>query len=285
MFGPDNALQCPPCAQGIRERMRTRTTQRLELKGPALTIATLAIAAVLMIAEMTIAKASEPAWLAALHQGPQIWAGQVWRSLSNIFMHGGIMHIAMNGMALWFLGRIVESVWGRGAYAFVLLGTGFAASSLSYMMNWKIGGVGLSGAIFGLAGFMWAQRRSHPVAAAVMTEQLRRGLIFWLVLGVVLSATRTFPIDNWAHGGGLAMGFLMGFAWTQRQRAMWIAACVAVILVVGYGSMRFPIGSSQFLRVGDRISIAEGERSAADWRRLYLADRLEWFRLSDLRRK
>jgi rhomboid protease GluP len=42
----------------------------------------------------------------------QVVAGEWWRLLSATFMHAGILHIATNSLALWYIGVEAEAVYG-----------------------------------------------------------------------------------------------------------------------------------------------------------------------------
>src|SRR5262249_36156640 len=80
--------------------------------------------------------------------GPLTLGGQPWRLLSCVFVHGGILHIAMNMWCLWSLGELAEGLFGHVTFAFVYLVTGIAGSVASVW--WHPGGVsvGASGAVF-----------------------------------------------------------------------------------------------------------------------------------------
>ena len=45
--------------------------------------------------------------------GALTFSGEWWRLLTNVFVHGGIIHIAFNMWCLWNLGALCESLYGR----------------------------------------------------------------------------------------------------------------------------------------------------------------------------
>src|SRR5271155_5457161 len=84
--------------------------------------------------------------------GPYTMAGQWWRLLTCVFVHIGIIHIALNMWCLWGLGRLAESIYDHWTYAGVYLITGVTASVGSLIWDPARLSAGASGAIFGIAG-------------------------------------------------------------------------------------------------------------------------------------
>ena len=142
--------------------------------------------------------------------GPLTVSGQWWRLLTCVFIHGGLLHIAINMWCLWNLGRLAESLYGHWTFAAVYLITGLAASLASLIWNPVVLSVGASGAIFGIAGALIASfyLGEFSLPRAAMSGVLRSVLIFAgysLVFGAMSRST-----DNAAHVGGLLMGLLLG---------------------------------------------------------------------------
>jgi rhomboid protease GluP len=163
-----------------------------------------------------------PEWLALSFRlgsnfPPYTLAGEWWRLLTSVFLHGGLLHIAFNMWCLWNLGRLAESVYGHWTYAAVYLITGISASLVS--AGWHLsaanarlfgGSVGASGAIFGIAGALLASfyLGEFSLPRSVITGMLRSVATFVgynLFFGAVVSVT-----DNAAHIGGLLMGLVLG---------------------------------------------------------------------------
>jgi rhomboid protease GluP len=142
--------------------------------------------------------------------GALTFSGEWWRLLTNIFIHGGIIHIAFNMWCLWNLGALCESLYGRWTYAGVYLVCGVGASLASAAWNPYRASVGASGAIFGLAGALIAAFKlgefSVPRAALSGTlRSLGAFVVYNLVFGFALPG-----IDNTAHIGGLITGLIVG---------------------------------------------------------------------------
>lgn len=160
--------------------------------------------------------------------GPLIADGEVWRLVTGGFLHTGIFHIALNMLALWFLGQWLEGEVGGPRFALIygvsLLGGAFGVMLLSPLSAT----VGASGAIYGLFGALFAGMRSRGMDA--LTSPLG------FILGINLLITFTIPnISIGGHLGGLAMGFLVGWVLFELPRRTRLTA-PAVALTVALGA-------------------------------------------------
>jgi rhomboid protease GluP len=142
--------------------------------------------------------------------GALTFSGEWWRLLTNVFVHGGLLHIAFNMWCLWNLGQLCESLYGRWTYAVIYLICGLGASLASGAWHPYTPSVGASGAIFGLAGALIAAFKlgefSVPRSALSGTlRSLGAFVIYNLIFGFALPG-----IDNTAHIGGLITGLIVG---------------------------------------------------------------------------
>jgi membrane associated rhomboid family serine protease len=136
--------------------------------------------------------------------------GEWWRLLTSIFLHAGLIHLALNAYALWIFGTIMERELGRLSTLGVFLATGIFAGATSYAFApGFIVAVGASGAVFGLVGAFITYnylRRHH-----VMAQARLRAAVGMLVLNLVIGLT--IPAIDWrAHLGGVVAGLLAGAA-------------------------------------------------------------------------
>lgn len=157
--------------------------------------------------------------------------GEWWRLMTSAFLHAGVTHIALNMLALWFIGGAVEPRLGRWRYATVYLLSALGGSVLSYAVDSPFqASVGASGAVFGLFGALF-----------VLMRRLRfevGGLISIIVINVVIGFVPGFNINWRAHLGGLIVGTILTAVMVyapQRQRlvASIAASVVVVVLCVG----------------------------------------------------
>ena len=102
-------------------------------------------------------------------------------------------------------------MYGHTRFTAIYLLAGLSGGVLSYMFNPNAIAVGASGAIFGILGAFAAYFVAHRGALGEMGRRNLTGLIaiaaINLVIGFIIPG-----IDNWAHLGGLAGGFVLGLA-------------------------------------------------------------------------
>lgn len=141
--------------------------------------------------------------------------GEWWRLLTSTFLHGGLMHILANMYGLLFVGIFLEPLLGKTKYALIYLGTGILASAASIWWYDAIVSVGASGAIFGLYGFFLACLLLKVFPPDFGKVFLASTLIF---VGFNLLMGFTGGIDNAAHIGGLASGFIIGLVMSRQLK-------------------------------------------------------------------
>ncbi|KAA3654526.1 MAG: rhomboid family intramembrane serine protease [Proteobacteria bacterium] len=164
----------------------------------------------------------------------QTHGGQPWRLISGIFLHGGLLHVGLNMLALYQGGQLAERVFTSRRFLLIYLACGLIASVASVW--WRPSGlsIGASGAVFGvfgaLLGYVLVCFHAIPRETA---RRLRRGLLIFI--GYSLAAGLLIPgIDNAAHVGGLLTGIVLGAAlapgrrWGGRWRGALGAALVAL---------------------------------------------------------
>jgi membrane associated rhomboid family serine protease len=154
--------------------------------------------------------------------------GEWWRLITSGFLHFGAIHVLVNMLALWLLGRDLEVVLGRGrflvVYLLALLG-GSVAGLLFSPPDVPL--VGASGAVFGLmGGLLVVMRRLRIPPGQVI------GLI---ALNVALSLVIT-NISLVAHLGGLAVGAAataaMVYAPPRNRTVVQVSAVVGLTLLL-----------------------------------------------------
>ncbi|MFD2644485.1 rhomboid family intramembrane serine protease [Pseudomonas japonica] len=139
-------------------------------------------------------------------------AGQWWRLLSPMLVHFGILHLAMNGLWYWELGRRIE--WRQGALR--LLGLTLVFGLVSNAAQYLFGGPslfgGLSGVLYGLLGHIWLYQWLAPSPLYRMPRGVLVMMLVWLLLCLsgLVSLLGFGQIANAAHVGGLLVGCLSG---------------------------------------------------------------------------
>jgi membrane associated rhomboid family serine protease len=178
---------------------------------------------------------------------PAIFLGhQYFRLVTANFLHGSVLHIFFNMWVLLSIGPMLEELYGSARYLFLYTVTGIAGYVLS---SWQGHfSVGASASLLGLIGALLAVTTKR---GGDYIRAMRNRLIFWVVLifaqGLVISQLQ---VDNWAHFGGLAAGFVIGKLMADRhpvpgpelKRAYALGWFAAAIIVVSFGFMILQAG-------------------------------------------
>ena len=156
--------------------------------------------------------------------GPAVQDGEWWRLGSALFLHFGVIHLALNIIALWDSGQLVERMYGHARFTGIYFSSGLAGNllSLATTEGSAVSG-GASGAIFGVYGalliFLWRERTNlHP-------HEFR--WLFWgaagfAVITIALGLSVT-GIDNAAHIGGFMTGIISGIVLTKPDDVMTVS--------------------------------------------------------------
>ena len=171
--------------------------------------------------------------------------GEWWRMLTSTFLHGGIVHLALNMLVLKDIGTMVEKLLGNKSY-FLLYFISALSGSLASVIYHPYGtvGVGASGAISGVFGALIAifvvLRNKLPKE---IVERLKKASIFVIVMNIALGVS--IPnIDMAAHTGGMVGGFIcgavmtMGLLKSEKQRSLnnALLCLVTAVGLVGWGA-------------------------------------------------
>lgn len=201
-------FQCVDCvAQGAREVRQPVTVAGAPVRRgrpqPVVTLTLIAVNVAVFLA--TVAQSGN---IAANYRGSRLFAdwalfppivgsGEYIRVVGSGFLHYGPIHLLMNMLALYLVGRDVELVLGRARYLAVYLLSLLGGSAAVMWLQTDAVTAGASGAVFGLFG-----------ALAVLLVRLRQsptGILTIVALNVVISVT--IPgISLWGHLGGLFAG-------------------------------------------------------------------------------
>ena len=174
--------------------------------------------------------------------GPKVGMGEVWRLVSCLFLHGDGTHILLNGIALYGLGRLCESVYGPTRFLWLFLFAGVSGSTLSFLGG-NVASVGASGSIFGLMGACIVfGHRYRLVLPPHIGEIFRKKLLPWVGLNLVIGLLIPF-IDNLGHFGGLIGGVVFAMvasnriipAESNRLGARVTMGVVSAVLLLGTG--------------------------------------------------
>jgi rhomboid protease GluP len=167
--------------------------------------------------------------------GPLIFQDhEYWRLVTAGFMHGGWLHILMNSWVLYDLGAQVEQVYGTPRFLVIYFVGSVGGFYLSAVVNPLTPSLGASAALMGLIGAMIAFGVANRSATG---RAVRSHYGRWVVYIIAFGLIPGFNVDNWAHIGGLAAGFVVGYAAgtpgrsNAAQEGVWrVLAAVCLLL-------------------------------------------------------
>jgi GlpG protein len=139
-------------------------------------------------------------------------SGQWWRLLTPMLIHFGILHLAMNSLWYWELGRRIEARQGAVMLLGLTLLFSLAANFAQYLHAGPSLFGGLSGVLYGLLGHCWIFQRLAPTPAYRLPPGVLVMMLVWLLICMtgIFELLQFGAIANAAHVGGLLAGCLTG---------------------------------------------------------------------------
>ncbi len=146
---------------------------------------------------------------------PSAVLARPWTILTYMFVHGGVLHLAANMLALYVFGTPVENRMGGRPFLLYYLGCGVGAAAASFLMATlhfdSAPVVGASGAVLGVAvafAMLWpdAEILVFPIPVPIRA----RVLVFLYAFGQLALAAfgAQDGVAHPAHVGGLLFGWL-----------------------------------------------------------------------------
>jgi membrane associated rhomboid family serine protease len=155
--------------------------------------------------------------------------GEYYRLFTAMFMHYGLLHIALNMWALWVLGRPLEAMFGPWRFLAIYLVCGLGGNVAAYVFSPSVPAAGASTAIFGLFGVFFFVLRKLNLSV--------RSLVPILIINLVITFGGSSFISVAGHIGGLITGGLIGYGFAhvpqQRRNQYQAAILVGIVLVLG----------------------------------------------------
>ena len=153
------------------------------------------------------------------HKGlTDILNGQVWRTVSPIFLHFSPLHLLFNAYWIMTLGTAIETRRGSWKLLAIILATAVISNYAEYAYverfqeamlgpgrGFNFGG--LSGVNFALFGYIWMMGENHPEEGLAMDPRTTMFMLAWLV---ICFTGFVGPVANAVHLGGLIVGMTLG---------------------------------------------------------------------------
>lgn len=157
----------------------------------------------------------------------RLWEGDFWRIPASIFLHGPWWHLALNCLAILFIGPIVALGVGAAVYLATVVFSALAGLSASLLFHEKtIPLVGISGGILGLIGLILAVewRNAQGRWMAFFRRRNVVVILILIVINAILAVTFELrggevKLDHAAHLAGMGFGLIGGLALFGKERA------------------------------------------------------------------
>jgi len=139
---------------------------------------------------------------------PEVCHGQIWRLITPIFIHFGVLHIVFNMLMLRDLGSLIEIRQSSKTFVLLVVIIGIGSNLGQYYYGGP-GFGGMSGVLYGLLGYIWVRSQCDPASGLFLAPMTITVMIVWFFLclfGVIGS------VANACHVVGLLMGMIIGAA-------------------------------------------------------------------------
>jgi len=148
----------------------------------------------------------------------EIKQGQLWRLVTPIFIHFGILHLLMNGVMLWMFGRLMERIHGAMSYLVIIIIIAIISNTAQYLVSGPLFG-GFSGVLYGLLGLIWAMGKLSPHYPLRLPPNITYLVIGWFLLcwSGLLSKV-DIHIANTAHTAGLISGIVIACLMVKMRK-------------------------------------------------------------------
>lgn len=204
-------MRCPECARE-RTKVINPNVERSLFEAAPVTTVLIALNVIAFVAEMVtgggasgLSRSIQGAVLEnGVFAGFFVAGGEWWRIVTSGFLHLGLIHIGMNMLLLFFLGRMLEPAIGGLRFG-LIYATALVGGSLgSLLLEPTVSAAGASGAVFGLMGAVFVTMRARGI------NPFDEGIGGLIVLNLLI----TFAVPGIAKGGhlgGLVVGAIVGF--------------------------------------------------------------------------
>jgi membrane associated rhomboid family serine protease len=208
-----------------------------------------------------------------LSESAMIRRGELWRLVTSILPHGGVLHLLFNVYWLWIFGSLVEETYGHVKTLALILLLAIGSNSLEYAL--LVGGIGLSGVVYGLFGLLWVLSRHDGRFRDAIDRSTVEIFVGWFFLCILTTVTHLMTIANIAHGAGAVLGIFTGFAITRPNLRTSIITGIGAILLIALWAAT--LGRPE-VNLSGKGGYEEGEWGYQALRAHKNRDAVRWFR-------
>ncbi|MHC4369560.1 MAG: rhomboid family intramembrane serine protease [Planctomycetota bacterium] len=160
-----------------------------------------------------------------------IWDGGYWALVTSAFVHFELWHVAFNVYWLSVLGSRLERVIGSLPYLGFFVVSAFVSSSFQLAVSDDTG-IGASGVVYAIFGFMWTTRHRHSQFKKVLNARTIQIFVVWLVGCAIAEHLEIWQVGNAAHLSGLLFGGAVAGSFALRNKRRLMFAGLAALLIL-----------------------------------------------------
>ena len=191
-----------------------------------------------------------------------IWGGGYWGLVTAAFVHYYTLHLVLNIGALWALGSRLERAIGPLATIVFYTTSAFVSSAYQLALSEQTG-VGISGVVYAVFGFMWLARWRYPEFHRVIDERMIRSFLMWFVGCILLTHFDVLPIGNGAHGAGLVFGVLVATYFARRQQKPLVLVGLVALIAMAIVPLFWAPWSAQWLSYQGDVALQDNRYEEA----------------------
>lgn len=192
----------------------------------------------------------------------QIIAGKYWALITSAFVHGNLMHIAFNCLAIVFLGKKIEKEIGFIKYGLLFLTSCIASSGLELLFE-NTTGMGISGVAYAFVGFLWIAGKKLENFKNYLRKEDFNNAIIWMVACFIMTYFKLWNIANFSHLGGFLWGVTFAYAYMLKEKILISLFLQIIQLSSGFLAIFYAPWNTTWLKIKASEIIKNGDYEQA----------------------
>lgn len=159
-----------------------------------------------------------------------IWEGKYWGLITSVFVHIEIWHLAFNIYWLWALGRLLEKQIGSLCWVVFVILSAIISSGAQLAVS-DTTGIGASGVVYAIFGFIFAAKNQVDEFKFALTRQHIVLFIAWLFICLITTYFNILNVGNAAHFSGFIFGVLVADVFIVKYKSRLAMLGLAALLI------------------------------------------------------
>lgn len=192
----------------------------------------------------------------------EIIAGKYWALITSAFVHGNLMHIAFNLLAIVFLGKKIEKEIGLIKYALLFFTSCIASSGLELLFD-STTGMGISGVAYAFVGFIWVAGKKFNSFKNYLRKEDFNNAMIWMVACFVMTYFKLWNIANFSHLGGFLWGVTFAYAYMLKEKILVFVSLQLIQIGLAFLAVFYAPWNTTWLKVKASEILKNGDYNQA----------------------